>query len=81
MGYYRVVREQNGAREEISSLEQRGPATDHGQEALQLAPGTSLLQRRRRLPHLKQVAIILLPIVILVGASVFVALLTYWIGR
>ena len=81
MGYYRVVRGQNGAREETFSPEQRGAVTGHGQEAVQPAPGTSLLQRRRRLPHLTQVAIIALLILILVGASVLVALFTYWIGH
>ena len=74
------MQQQNDTREETFSLEQREPATDRGQEAVQLASGTSLLQHRHHLPHLKHATIIILLIVILVVSSALVALITYWIG-
>jgi len=70
------MKQQNGAREETFSLEQRGAAPNHGQES-----DASVLHRWHRLPRLKDAAIIALPVAILVAASVLVALLTYWIAH
>ena len=81
MGYHRVVREQNGAREETFSRQQREPTTGHGQEVAQPVSDTPVLHRQRCLPRLSQAAIIVLLIVILVASSVLVALLTYWIAH
>ena len=78
MGYHVVVKGQNSARGETLSLGHKGPATGRGQEAAQPAPGALLLQRWRRL---ERDAIVVSLIVIHVGASVLVALLTDWIGR
>jgi len=81
MGYHRVVREQNGAREETFSRQQRESTTGHGQEVAQPVSDTPVLHRQRCLPRLSQTAIIVLLIVILVASSVLVALFTYWIAH
>ncbi len=72
---------QSGTREETSSLEQRGPATGRGQYAVQPSSEPSALYRRRRLPRLNQATVTALLIVILIAASVLVALITCWIGH
>ena len=81
MCYHIVVKGQNGAREETFSPEQKGTVAGHGQETAQSASELSASYRRRRLPRLNQAVIIALLIVILIVASVLVALLTYWIGH
>jgi len=75
------MKQQNGAREEVFSLEQRGPAPNHGQEVAQPASDASALHRWHHLPRLKDAVIIALLVVILVVASALVALLTYWIAH
>ena len=75
------MKRQNGIREETFSLEQKGPAPGHGQEATRPIPALSAFHRRRRLPHLNQATIIALLIAILVTTSVLAALLTYWVGH
>ena len=81
MGYHRVVREQNNAREGTFSQQQGEPTTGHGQDTARPVSDTPVLHRQRRLPRLSQTAIIVLLIVILVASSVLVALLTYWIAH
>jgi len=81
MGYHITVEEQNSAREESLSLEQRELATGHSQEAVQPASAMSTLRRKHCLPPLNQTAIVIILIVILVASSVLVALLTYWIAH
>jgi len=75
------MKQYDGAREDAFSLEQRGSGSAHSQEDAQPVPDTPLLRRQRRLPHLNQAVVIALLIVILVGASALVALLTYWVGH